>query len=465
MESLKVKELIEALSLNERKSFKRYLASLESGQLGQLLAVYEYLLSNDLPEKKALFEEVFGKELYNDKKLRYLFSELSTQLIRFITSNELENNEEEYLLQQKRAFAKRDVRKAFSYSRIKFNNRSKELSPSSALNDYRASELVHIYDSKNQSRIAALNYEPLLKDLDKFYFLKKIQFQCELINLKNVLNKGCDVVLIDEVLTTVKKNNFFDSPLIEIYYYILVLLKENETNAENALEKIEELLREYQNQISVAELNNIYQYQKNFSIRMINRGFDQYRNVLFETYKSILANKRLMKHDYFSQWEFKNIVTLGLRLKEKLWVKNFIPKYINSLAPSERKNALTYNMAMWYYYDKNYHFVLKHLREVEFSDLYYQLDSRSILLKVYFETDDQETLLHHIAAFKIFLKRNKLISEYQLLIYRNFIKYALKIFRAGTATSKLKQVRLEISNASNISDRNWLIERIDELLD
>jgi hypothetical protein len=465
MESLKVKELIEALSLHERKSFKRFLASIESVQIGQVMAVYEQLLLEEPVGKEELYKRVIGKGAYNDKKIRYLFSELSTQLIRFITANELQNNEEEYLLLQKRALAKRDIRKAFSYSRIKFSNRSKELSPSSELNEYRASEIVHLYDSKNQSRLASLNYEPLLKDLDKFYFLKKIQYQCELINLKNVLNKGCDVVLIDEILVSVKKNNFFDSPLIEIYYYILILLKDKEGNASAALRKIEELLNLYQNQLSVAELNNIYQYQKNFSIRMINRGFDQYRTVLFETYKSILANKRLMKHDYFSQWEFKNIVTLGLRLKEKSWVKNFIPKYINSLAPAERKNALTYNMAMWYYHDKNYHFVLKHLREVEFTDLYYQLDSRSILLKVYFETDDQETLLHHIAAFKIFLKRNKLISEYQLLIYRNFIKYSLKIFRAGTTASKLKQVRAEISSSSNISDRNWLIDRIDELLE
>ena len=119
---------------------------------------------------------------------------------------------------------------------------------------------------------------------------------------------------------------------------------------------------------------------------------------------------------------------------------------------------------MLYYYSKSYKFVLKYLQEVEFTDLYYQLDSKSILLKVYFETDEQEALLHHIAAFKVFLSRNKNISSYQLTIYKNFIRYSLKIFRAGTNTGKLNILKKEIASSSNISDRNWLLERINEVL-
>jgi hypothetical protein len=120
-----------------------------------------------------------------------------------------------------------------------------------------------------------------------------------------------------------------------------------------------------------------------------------------------------MNHDYLSQWEYKNIVTLGLRLKENKWVRDFIRKHLHHLAPHERKNALTYNSAMLGYHEKNYRLTLKLLREVEFSDLYYALDSRSLLMKVYYETDDPETLLYHISAFKIFLRRNKFISDYQ----------------------------------------------------
>ena len=154
-----------------------------------------------------------------------------------------------------------------------------------------------------------------------------------------------------------------------------------------------------------------------------------------------------MNHGDFSPWEYKNIVTLGLRLQEEKWVREFIRKYLNFLPVDERANALTYNSAMLSYYHKN-------------TDLYYQLDARSILLKVYFELDDVETMLHHISAFKIFIRRNKLVSAYQKEIYLNFIRYTLKIFRAGTSTTKLNAVKNEIISHQNISDKNWLLDQI-----
>ena len=193
---------------------------------------------------------------------------------------------------------------------------------------------------------------------------------------------------------------------------------------------------------------------------MINTGNDGYRKVLFDIYKTILRNRRMMKKGEFSPWEYKNIVTLGLRLQEEKWIQEFIHKYLNYLPTEERANAFTYNSAMLCYYQKNFRQTLKLLQAVEFTDLYYQLDARSILLKVYFETDDTETLLHHISAFKIFIRRNKLVSDYQKEIYLNFIRYALKIFRAGNNVKKLTLVKKEILSHQNISDKNWLLEQI-----
>lgn len=414
--------------------------------------------------KQELYQKIFGKIKYNDKKLRYLFSDLTAHLEKFITLIELEKDEEDFSLYLQRSLSLRNAQKAYSFAKHKNSAGQKRESTKAYLNNFRSAEISNHFDSKNLSRLSLLNYSSLLNNLDRFYFTKKLQLQCELINLKNVLNKEYDVVLIDPICEYISKNEFLNSPLTEIYYHILITLRYSGQVAEEAFQNVFELCDRHQQELTVEDLNNIYQYEKNFCIRRINSGDDKYRQILFDLYKTILSNKRIMNHDYFSPWEFKNIVTLGLRLKEGEWVKDFISKYINFLPPHERENALTYNTAMLYYYRKNYKFVLKYLQKVEFTDLYYQLDSKSILLKVYFETDEQEALLHHIAAFKIFLVRNKNISAYQLTIYKNFIRYTLKIFRAGTNSKKLESLKMEISTSSNISDRNWLLERINDVL-
>lgn len=464
MTTLKVKELIDVLSPGEIRSFRLYLKSPLYNTSETVTLLFEMLLTAETISKNTLFTRLYGSLVYNDKKLRYLFSELTGHLEKFLSLLEFEKDTEEELLYRQKSLSDRNVKKAYSFTALKSDSKVNSEKARSFMNKYRCEEIAHQFNARQHSRLAKLDYTGLLKSLDQFYFVRKLQLQCELINLKNVLNKEFNVVLIDPICEFIVSNSFLSSPLIEIYYYILITLKGTPEESVLAYENIIAVTNENRNKLAVEDLNNIYQYAKNFCIRKINSGEDKYRMILFDLYKSILKNKRLMKHDYLSPWEFKNIVTLGLRLKEGEWVKNFISGFINHLPPQERKNALTYNTAMFYYYMKNYKFVLKYLQEVEFTDLYYQLDSKSILLKVYFETDEQEPLLHHIAAFKIFLLRNKNISAYQLSIYKNFIKYSLKIFRAGSNSKKLEALRTEISSSANISDRNWLIERINELL-
>ncbi len=464
MSTLKVKELIDVLNAGEVKLFRNYLDSKLINSSEQMGKLFETLLTETFVSKENVFRKIIGSEKYNDKKIRYLFSELTTHLEKFITLIEFENDTEEFSLYKQKSLSIRSAHKSYSFAAQNGPGKSEKANATSYLNTFRSIEISNDFDSKHLSRLSQLNYSSLLNNLDLFYFTRKLQLQCELINLKNVLNKEHDVVLIDPICEYIKANRFLNSPLVEIYYNILITLSSVESDSEDSFKKILYLTNEYQSILSIEDLKNIYQYEKNFCIRRINKGDDNYRLVLFDLYKTILANKRIMNREYFSQWEFKNIVTLGLRLKEGGWTKNFISKYINFLPPSERKNALTYNTAMLYYYNKSYKFVLKYLQEVEFTDLYYQLDSKSILLKVYFETDEQEAMLHHIAAFKVFLSRNKNISAYQLTIYKNFIRYSLKIFRAGTNTGKLNFLKKEIASSSNISDRNWLLDRINDVL-
>lgn len=83
-------------------------------------------------------------------------------------------------------------------------------------------------------------------------------------------------------------------------------------------------------------------------------------------------------------------------------------------------------------------------KKVEFTDVFYQLDSRVLQLKIYFESDDYENLFYHISAFRIFLKRNNSISENQRTIYRNLVRFKAKLARTGISRIKWKRIAAEL---------------------
>jgi hypothetical protein len=186
--------------------------------------------------------------------------------------------------------------------------------------------------------------------------------------------------------------------------------------------------------------------------------------VLFDIYKEILSNKKLLRHDYLSQWEFKNITTLGLRLGHSKWVEGFIRKYNYFLRPSERRNAVIYNTANWHFHNRDFSTTLRLFQKVEFTDVYYQLDTRSIQLKTYYELGEEEMIYSHAAAFKVFLTRNKLIAPFQRTNYINLVNMVLRLIRAGTDRSKLRKLDAMLAVTPQVADASWVRSKVEELL-
>ena len=66
---------------------------------------------------------------------------------------------------------------------------------------------------------------------------------------------------------------------------------------------------------------------------------------------------------------------------------------------------------------------LRILWTIEFTDIYYHLYAKVLILKIYFETEDFEPLLALIFSTRIYFSRSKLICDYQRKIYIYFLNY------------------------------------------
>jgi hypothetical protein len=416
-------------------------------------------------EKKSIYKKVFPGKRYNEQTLRYVMTDLTRLLEEFLVQKQFGENEtlRKHLLMQ--SLNQRDLDKYF-LQHMNDAYSAQEKSPYRDTIYYERQALLeedsYSWTSRKDNRAIDSSLQSLVDNIDIHYLTKKLKYSCEIINRMNVLKVQYNLSFLDNTLAFLKNNSFAHIPAITIYYQVLLTLRESEN--ESHYRKLKTLLAEHISKFPQTELRDIYGFVQNYCIRQINLGNNNYLRELFENYKILLKNEIIIENNNLAQFDFKNIVTIALRLDEYKWTENFIEKYSPLLSADFRKNAINYNIARLHYSKKQYRDALRLLLAVEFTDVYYHLDSKSLLLRIYFELEDWEPLLSLFNTFKIYLKRNKLISEYQRTTYTNLVKFVRKLTRIKMGSKlSLEEVRHEIEQVKQIADLTWLQSKVEEL--
>jgi hypothetical protein len=464
----KINELIRALEPAEIPVLREILES-DGSENGRRIAILFRIStplareSNIDPDKKEAFKHCFPGKKYDDSLFRYLKTDLVDRIESFIARRGFEKDNLIFRQVLSRELATRKAAKAYNTYRSRFEKDKNDLlvRDIAFYQHCYESEFIHLAKTNSaMRRDEKANIGDVVEYLDRFYLARKLQLCCEIFNVRNVLAVEYRVFLLDEILSHLKNKSYEDTPVILVYFRILMTLRESEN--EEHFFQLRELLIQHEANFSLSELREMYQYVLNYTIKKINLGNIDWQKTLFDIFKTTLQNRVLMSEGHLSHLDFKNIVTISLRLKEFDWAQNFIEDYKRELIPAERENAYTYNLANLHYNTGAYSQSLKLLQQVEFSDLYYQLDSKSILLKTYFELEETESFFYHVSAFRIFLKRNKLVSEYQRTIYLNLIRYSSQLIRAEGAKKKIHSIRKKIEENRNVADLNWLLSKFEK---
>jgi hypothetical protein len=415
--------------------------------------------------KEEAWKSVNGKLKFNDMKFRYLNADLVTRLEEFLVyrrTNEIQRLREEIISAE---LGSRGAVKAWNTHYRNFSLQS-------------STEPVHDADyfshawNMEYSRLSLMATGKVQGDadaitkaagyLDRFYLIRKLQLCCEMFNVQNVFAQEYQVFLLDEILQHIGNRSYEDTPVIIIYYRILMTLRESEK--EEHYHALRELLHKHEHEISLSELRDMYKYVLNYCIKKINLGNISWQGELFDIYKTTVTNRVLMSEGFLSHRDFKNIVTIALRQNQVAWTGEFIEQFIHEVPSEERENAKLYNTANLLFHKRDYSGAIRVLQRVDFLDIFYDLDARSILLKTWFELDEQDSFEYHATAFRKFLKRNKSVSDYQRTIYENLISFASRLMKAGTSASAIKKISSEISEKKNVADLRWLLAKIEERL-
>lgn len=455
---------VNALGPSERKELLDYISSPFFNRNKAVIKLYRELLKDTEPDDRKVYEKVSGKK-YDEQKLRYLLSDLNLLIEDYFS---LKKWDRDVFLKRQLLIEGLQDKKLHKYipqhqQALLDGAERIELQDSNYLGTRLSSEETSFrFASQHDNRSIDSRLQKLSDSIDTYYFAKKLKYTCEMINRSNVLQVNYTIPFMEEIKSFLGTSHFLQVPAVAIYFHILNSLTEPQN--EDHYRQMKQQLVSSKRMFSVNELRDMFTFAQNYCIRQLNSGKAGYLEELFSNYEFLLREKIILANDSLSQFDFKNIATIALRLHKYDWTKHFISHYLVYLPAAERKNAEVYNLARLYYSTGELKKAKKLMQDVEFTDIYYHLDAKVLLVKIYYDTNAFESLMPLISSFGNYLKRNKKVSTYQRLTYQNFSRLVMRMFNYKMFDKgNMEQIRKMMEETQNIADINWLKLKLSEL--
>jgi len=406
---------------------------------------------------------------YSDIKFRRYCSDLTRQAEAFLSYHIYTGQPINPALDLLQALANRKLKPLYNAT---FGNVQQLQTPEQP---YSAAYLHHQYRLQlmrhelKQGNGRQANWELLdnaMERLDEYYIAEKLKYYCNWLNYQMVLQpeQARSLRFIAHLITYLNEQPPGQlPPLIAVYLAIAATLTHPEQH--DNYTHLKQLLQQHVHLFLHNEAWTMYGYAQNFCIRQINSGNNAYLTELFELYADALQRGLIFTDGQLSPWHYKNMVVVALRLKAYTWAQNFIEEYRHRLPGRFAQTAYIYNKAKLHFHKAEYGKVIELLREVEYQDVFYELDSKAMLLKTYYETEETEALLSLLASFRIFLRRKKGISEQHRTNYLNLVRFTEKLLALPAAANKdaAAQLAAQLQKIRRVADANWLREKIDAL--
>jgi hypothetical protein len=471
MRNTKLYSILDSFDKQETNKLRKYLNSGYFNKNQTLIDLFELLAADAASEKKSDLEKENVWILlklglhFDDVRFRKFYSDLLKLVEGFLCQQVYEADPVRQAADLIRAVGQRKIEKLYN-STMKTARRVSETQPFRhsefhlkqyliELNYYRMME----FETKRGVRT---NFEEIATNLDAFYLAEKLRISASVLTQQHFVSQEYKVQLIEEVLEHIRREDYQNTPAVVVYFQVYLTVSEQD-NFEHYF-KLKELLGKYGLAFPQDEAITIYYSAINYCIRQINHGNLQFNQELFDLYNDLIDRDILFLNDELSPWDFRNIVLVGLRIGQYQWVENFINNFNYKIPDLYRENAVTFNLAQLFFYQKKYDRVIEKLRNVEYEDVSYNLNSKTMLLTTYYETEELEPLYSLFDSFRTYINRQNNIPKDRKENYKNLIKFTKKLTRIMPGDeAAIKRLEAEIHETRNVASLKWLQEKIEAL--
>jgi hypothetical protein len=470
MKDSRLIETFAALTKKERAELTKALRSPFFNQREDLIALWDLLCeSKETPNKEAAFAKIYPSEKYDIQKIYLLMSWLLGLIERVLVILQNEENKIDNALNRSVLYRKKGLEKHFQSSLSEIKNLQQKAGRQDA-EYYREVYQLELeqYELTSINRSADLNLQRLSDTLDIGFMVEKLRQSCFLLAHQAVVQKDYNTGLLSLLLSHIEvQTELLEIPAIRTYYYCYRSLKEPAETAH--FEAFSTAILQYHNLFSESDIRDLYLMAVNYCIKKHNSGDENYARQGLDLYKKGLTEGFLLENNILSRFVYRNIVSWGLLFKEFDWTDTFIHDYRNRLERSYRDSMFSFCLARLEYSRRNYEAAMLLLQRAEYRDTLLALAAKTILMKIYYETDEFEALEAHLSSMKTYLVRKRVLG-YHKTNYQNIIKYTKKLLENAASNAGRVQnpasvtarntLREAIENESILTEREWLLAQL-----
>lgn len=308
----------------------------------------------------------------------------------------------------------------------------------------------------------------IAKNLELGFLSKAVKIRFAMQNTQLILGIDYDWEYLRQIWPLLIENISQYPPHLRAYIHLCVMYGESSLEEETAhYASLRSLLGQENLSISVSELRSIYKGTLNYCSKQINLGEKGYLRDYFELNKAMIPLGILCNEQgVLSPWPFKNLITVALRLGEIDWVEKFIDSHLPQVSKDQQTDALHYNKGLLLFFQKDFEAARKHLLLLLQScqDVFYNLDARAYLLRIYFELEDDQAMESLLHSFRMYIHRNKLISESHREKYLSFTRYFRRFLNLPVEDeARIAAFRAELENSDkNQSGIDWILSKLGQ---
>ena len=101
-----------------------------------------------------------------------------------------------------------------------------------------------------------------------------------------------------------------------------------------------------------------------------------------------------------------------------------------------------------------------YLQNVESKDLVNNLISKTLLMRIYYELEEYDSLFSHLDSFQIYIRRRE-VSDFHRKNYMNAIRLVKKLVALPELDKQAKKkLREEIESEEVLTEREWLLSKL-----
>jgi hypothetical protein len=279
-----------------------------------------------------------------------------------------------------------------------------------------------------------------------------------LLSHQVVFKREYDFGLLEKIMEYLDNNTILETPAIMTYYYCYKVLKDKK---EEDFLAFKDIISKNNKLFPATEAKDLYLFALNFCIKKLNELDENYARIGLKLYQEMIDNNLLIENHIISRFAFRNIVSMGIFIKEFDWVERFIKEYTPFLEINYRESMPNLSLGRLHYERGELDKAMGLLQRADYTDLLLSLSAKTILMKIYYELDEFDLLSAHLAALKAFIGRNKDTLGYHNQNYTSIIYLTKKMIEINFNDKKeLEQLITEINNEKVLTERKWMLKML-----